>query len=130
MAGPFIEGSHFRLDGLEVTLLGVKPNPEALHDKVAEVELSISTSGLYADIQYTGEIFHFTSQPSHKIFKYKIDENGEEAGVTVHATYPSTNHAEPTAFTQWTIQIKHPEKLDLTSLKGIRMAFSGKANFD
>lgn len=110
--------------------MGVIPKPEAIHDNVAQVEPSISTSGLYADIQNNGEIFHFTSQPSNKIFKYKIKASGEEDGVTVHATYPSINHAKPTPFTQWTVEIKHPGTLDLTGLNGIRVFFKGKANFD
>ncbi|EAW13548.1 uncharacterized protein ACLA_055960 [Aspergillus clavatus NRRL 1] len=129
LAGPFNEGSHFRLDGLEVALLGIVPKPSALQNGLAEVEVKISTSGLYADIQ--GEkVFHFASQPSHKIFKYTITETGEMAGVLVHAIYPSTDHTEPTPFTEWTITIAHPETLDLTGLTGLKLTFTGRADFE
>ncbi|KAL3469728.1 hypothetical protein BJX99DRAFT_65730 [Aspergillus californicus] len=129
LAGPFNEGSHFRLDGLEVVLEGIIPEPSALKDGVAAVELKISTSGLYADIQGT-KVYNFASQPNHKTFKYNITATGAQAGVLVHATYPSTDHAEPTPFTEWTISIAHADTLDLSGLTGLQLTYTGSANFD
>ncbi|WEW55974.1 hypothetical protein PRK78_001409 [Emydomyces testavorans] len=128
LSGPFIEGSHFRVHGLEVELVGARPRPTYLKRGTATVRIAISTSGIYSDIQ-DGQVFHFTSLPLQRIYAYEITEAGEKDDVVVHSTFPSTNHAEPPAFTQWTIRLKQPERLDLSGLTDVRLRWTGAANF-
>lgn len=122
----FVHGSHFRLDGLETFLNGVVPRPEAIHNGVTQVDIDISTSGIYADIQ-DGKIFHFTSLARKVLLSYDIKESGERGETSVHAIFPTKEHAEPTPFTQWTIKLRNPEKLDLTGLNEVDLRWSGHA---
>ncbi|RAH57227.1 hypothetical protein BO85DRAFT_449951 [Aspergillus piperis CBS 112811] len=69
-------GSHIRLEGLETFLQGVIPQAEAISDGVAQVNIDVSTSGVYADIQ-DGKIFHFSSLPRQVRLIYEIDESGD-----------------------------------------------------
>ncbi|KAK6825860.1 hypothetical protein PG987_013354 [Apiospora arundinis] len=65
-ASEFVDGSHWRLDGLEATLRGAVPRSAA----AAVVDIKISTSGLYGDVQ-DGNIFNFTGKPESKLFSYE-----------------------------------------------------------
>ncbi|KAI9927078.1 hypothetical protein MW887_003461 [Aspergillus wentii] len=128
-ASKFINGSHFRLDGLETFLRGVVPKPEAVKNGVAPVDMQILTSGVYSDIK-DGKIFHFTSIPRSVRLSYDLTESGARGDTHIHATFPTKEHAEPTPFTQWTIKLLHPEKLDLSGLTGVDLEWTGKARFE
>lgn len=110
---------------MEATLLGIKPKPDASRQSVA---IEITTSGIYSDIQ-SGKVYHFTSRPLQKRFEYFMTPSGEKGEVLVRANYPTTNHSEPTPFTQWTIKIKEPEHLDLDSLTGVELRWAGTARY-
>lgn len=127
-ASVFNNGSHFRLDGLETFLRGVVPRPNAIHNGVAQVDIDILTSGVYADIQ-GGKIFHFTSLARQVRLSYEIAEDGTQGDTVVHAIFPTQEHAEPTPFTQWTIKLRNPEDLDLTGLSGVQLHWKGNARF-
>lgn len=124
LAGPFKEGSHFRIDGMEVTLLGVTPKNQ--DDRAVSVK--ISTSGTYADIQ-DDKVYNFTSLPLERTFQYQVDAEGNKGDVEIRAIYKSDDYAMPTPFTQWTVQAKHPETLDLSKLKEVVIEWKGKARF-
>ncbi|GKZ26261.1 hypothetical protein AbraIFM66951_004450 [Aspergillus brasiliensis] len=127
-ASIFNNGSHFRLEGLEMFLQGVVPRPEAISNGVAQVVIDILTSGVYADIQ-NGKIFHFTSLARQVRLTYEISETGAIGDTLVHAIFPTSEHAEPTPFTQWTIKIQNPDELDLTKLSGVELHWNGNARF-
>ncbi|KHN97469.1 uncharacterized protein MAM_04484 [Metarhizium album ARSEF 1941] len=99
LASDFDEGSHYRLDGLNPTLLGVLPNPGAVKGGVAVVNLQITTSGIYADIQKE-QVFRFASLPQVRRCSYEIDENGVRGKTRVYPAFETKDHAEPTPFTQ------------------------------
>ncbi|KAL4997553.1 hypothetical protein BDV10DRAFT_186144 [Aspergillus recurvatus] len=132
----FIDGGHFRLNGLEAFLVGAAPRPEALQHGVVQVDIQISTSGAYADIKeeivdgvQVARVFDFVSQPRSVRFTYDLREDGTDGKTRIHAIFPTEYHAEPTPFTQWTIQLLHPERLDLSGLTGVRLEWDGKAHF-
>ncbi|KAI9370331.1 hypothetical protein BJX61DRAFT_549033 [Aspergillus egyptiacus] len=124
LGGPFKDGYHFRIDGMEVTLKGVKPKNQ--DNRVVSVK--ISTSGTYADIQ-DGQVYNFTSLPLERTFQYQIDAQGNKGDVEIRAIYESKDYAMPTPFTQWTVQLKHPESLDLSGLEEVLIEWKGKARF-
>ncbi|KAI1349749.1 hypothetical protein F5Y01DRAFT_326928 [Xylaria sp. FL0043] len=128
-ASVFTEGSHFRLDGLDVVLHGAVPAPDAMQDGKVAVDMQISTSGVYADIQ-DGDVYHFTSLPRSVRFSYDLTGSGELGDTHIYATWPSVDHAKPTPFTQWTITLRHPERLDLSGLTGVDLIWTGNARFD
>ncbi|OJJ71057.1 hypothetical protein ASPBRDRAFT_66094 [Aspergillus brasiliensis CBS 101740] len=127
-ASIFNNGSHFRLEGLEMFLQGVVPRPEAISNGVAQVIIDILTSGVYADIQ-NGKIFHFTSLARQVRLTYEISDTGAIGDTLVHAIFPTGEHAEPTPFTQWTIKLQNPDELDLTKLSGVELHWNGNARF-
>ncbi|GLA05511.1 hypothetical protein AnigIFM60653_006002 [Aspergillus niger] len=127
-ASIFNNGSHFRLEGLETFLQGVVPRAEAISNGVAQVNIDILTSGVYADIQ-DGKIFNFTSLARQVRLTYEIDESGAIGDTLVQAIFPTTEHAEPTPFTQWTIRLQNPDDLDLTKLSGVQLHWKGNARF-
>ncbi|KAL4802413.1 hypothetical protein BDV18DRAFT_163817 [Aspergillus unguis] len=124
LGGPFREGYHFRIDGMEVTLKGVKPKNQ--HDRVVSVK--ISTSGTYADVQ-DDQVYNFTSLPLERTFQYQVDAQGNKGDVEIRAIYESHDYAMPTPFTQWTVQVRHPESLDLSGLEDVLIKWKGKARF-
>ncbi|KAI1271857.1 hypothetical protein F5Y07DRAFT_403944 [Xylaria sp. FL0933] len=128
-ASVFTEGSHFRLDGLDVVLRGAVPAPDAIQDGKVAMDMQISTSGVYADIQ-DGDVYHFTSLPRSVRFSYDLTESGDQGDTHIYATWPSVDHAKPTPFTQWTITLRHPERLDLSGLTGVDLIWTGNARFD
>lgn len=128
LAGCFNDGSHFRLTGLETFLDGVKRHKEAVQDGFGIVDVEITTSGIYADIQ-DGKIFHFTSLPRRVRFRYQITENGVKGRTLISAVFETDNHAEPTPFTLWTIELRNPQDLDLSKLSGVALQWSGHARF-
>jgi hypothetical protein len=128
-ASKFVDGSHFRLEGLEAVLRGVVPQPDAIQDGVVQADLQISTSGMYADVQ-DGEVFHFTSQPRSVRSSYNLTESGDKGDTLIHASFPTEKHAEFTPFTQWTIKLLHPELHDLSALSGVDLFWTGHARLD
>ncbi|PYI08652.1 hypothetical protein BO78DRAFT_385023 [Aspergillus sclerotiicarbonarius CBS 121057] len=125
----FNQGSHYRLDGLNPTLRGALPNPDAVVDDTVVVNLNITTSGIYADIQ-NGQVFYFASMPHVRRCSYDLDRNGKRGKTRVHPVFETKDHAEPTPFTQWEIMILNPEDLDLHQLEGIDLQWTGSARFD
>ncbi|GKZ23506.1 hypothetical protein AbraIFM66951_008542 [Aspergillus brasiliensis] len=128
-ASIFTGGSHFRAAGLIAYLRGARPRPENLQNGVYRVNLNLSTSGLYADIQ-DGKIFHFTRGPQSARVSYDIDTNGEIGDVHIDGSFGDEVHAYPTVFTQWTIQLLEGDKLDLSQLTAVDLAWSVYARFD
>ncbi|KAG8423082.1 hypothetical protein J3458_000002 [Metarhizium acridum] len=129
LASDFDEGSHYRLDGLNPTLLGVLPNPNALKGGVAVVNLRITTSGIYADIE-KDKVFRFASLPQSRRCSYELDENGIRGKTRVYPAFETKDHAEPTPFTQWKIELLNPEDILLDGLRGIDLQFTGHVRFD
>lgn len=127
-ASVFTDGSHFRLQGLEVFLNGIVPRPEAVQDGIVCVDIQILTSGAYADIR-DDKVFYFTSLPQSKIFSYELAENGSRGRTIIQAAYSTQDYNEPTPFTQWTIRLLHPERFDLSGLTGVDMEWTGRARF-
>ncbi|KAL3468842.1 hypothetical protein BJX99DRAFT_265774 [Aspergillus californicus] len=128
-ASVFVDGGHFRLDGLETFLVGAVPKLDAVDDDdIAKVDIQISTSGVYADIRGQ-RIFNFTSQPRSVRLSYDLRADGTQGETHIHATFPTEDHAEPTPLTQWTIQLLHPERLELSGLTDVRLQWAGRAHF-
>ena len=93
------------------------------------VVLEIKTSGIYSDIQ-DKKIFHFTSLPQVRRFSYDLKETGEIGETRDHAVFETVNHAEPTPFTQWTIKLVYPERVDLESITAVDLRWEGHVRFD
>lgn len=129
LASDFDEGSHYRLDGLNPTLLGVLPNPIALKGGVVVVNLRITTSGIYADIE-KDKVFRFASLPQSRRCSYELDENGNRGKTRVYPAFETKDHAEPTPFTQWKIELLNPEDIVLDGFKGVDLQFTGNVRFD
>lgn len=127
-ASVFTEGSHWRLDGLEATLRGAMPREEKLENGVVLVVLQITTSGVYSDIK-DGKIFNFTSLPQIKRFSYDLKATGKIGETRDQAIFESKNHAEPTPFTQWTIKLLHPERVNLDGLTGVDLHWQGRVRY-
>lgn len=128
--GPFAGGSHVRTVGMRAYLIGAKPkNPNT-----NTIDLKISTSGIYSDIQ-SNVVSTFTMQPDSREFRYALPTPtalGEDGcGVVEIDTFdPSPSYADVTPFTQWTIQITKPDLLDLSALTDVKFVWRGRARFD
>lgn len=109
---------------MEPTLCGALPQPERLEDGKVVVDLQISTSGLYQDLQ-DDQIFSFTSLREVRNFSYELLASGETGKIYDHAVFPTVNHAEPTPFTQWTINLLNPENVDLSGLETVDLYWAG-----
>ncbi|KAI0531560.1 hypothetical protein GGR58DRAFT_493301 [Xylaria digitata] len=127
-AAEFTDGFHYRLEGMEPTLVGVMPLPDKLEDGKVIVSLQITTSGLYQDVK-DGELFSFTTIHQANRFSYELDAFGKPGLVRDHAIFETKNHAEPTPFTQWTVKLLTPDVLDLSGLEGVELYWSGHARF-
>ncbi|KAI1740290.1 hypothetical protein F4680DRAFT_465731 [Xylaria scruposa] len=128
-ASIFTDGSHFRAAGLQAYLRGARPRPENLHNGVYRVDLDISTSGLYADIQ-DGKISHFTRGPQSARVSYDMTASGEIGEVHIDGSFVDEVHAYPTVFPQWTIQLLNGEELDLSQLTSVDLVWRVYARFD
>ncbi|CDM30769.1 hypothetical protein DTO013E5_585 [Penicillium roqueforti] len=129
LAGQFVEGSHYRLSSLDLTLIGARPKSEFLEDGVVKVSLEITTSGIYSDIN-KDQVFHFASVPSLVRCSYQLNEEGDRGLTLEYPVFKTENHAEPTPFTQWQIKLLHPERVDLSGLTGINLNWKGHVRFD
>lgn len=130
LASKFNRGSHYRLSGLDPTLRGVLPNPDKLDDDgKVDVQLQITTSGIYSDIN-DNKIFHFQCLPQVRRCTYALDRQGVRGRTSDNPTFDTTDHAEPTPFTQWVIKVMNPDDLILDGLEGIDLKFSGHVRFD
>ena len=129
IAGPFLDGSHFRVDGLEVLLIGAKPKKECLKRGCTSTRITISTSGVYADIR-DGKIFHFTSLPMRRRFEYYMKEDGEKKGLKIRSRFQNSKHVQPTAFTQWAVKLEEPDFFDLSGLTDVQLKWTGTAYFE
>lgn len=125
-AYPFAGGTHYRLDGLEILLKGVKPRPEAVRDGRAFISFKIETSGSYCDIRCDNEIFYFVSPVHEKRYSYEIDAHGNFLRTWDAAIFESKNHAEPTPFTQWTITLETPQSVDLNTIDKLELHWAAK----
>ncbi|KAG6040394.1 hypothetical protein E4U41_000678 [Claviceps citrina] len=128
-ASIFTDGSHFRVASLQALLQGALPRPENIHNGVYRVNVNLSTSGLYADVQ-DGKVFHFTRGPQTARVSYDITPTGEIGQIHVDGTFGDEVHAYPTVFTQWTIELLDGDKLDLSRLTGVDLAWTVYARFD
>ncbi|KAI5892077.1 uncharacterized protein SCHCODRAFT_02625241 [Schizophyllum commune H4-8] len=133
ISGPFTGGSGFRVFGMRAYVNGVVPKPEALLKKTntALIWVKIRTSGVYQDIREDGQVFGFTSMVQERQFKYRIDAQGtplpDEDGIEVDSIIASGDHMDPPPFTQWSVAVQEPEKLDWTALSGLTLEWKGEA---
>ncbi|KAL1720265.1 hypothetical protein EV715DRAFT_197400 [Schizophyllum commune] len=131
-AGPFTDGSSFRVFGLRAFLVGIVPKPEALsQDGTALVWMTIRTSGAYQDIRGDNTVLGFTSMPQERQFKYRVDASGqaipEPDGIEVDSIIPMGNHMDPPPFTQWSITLNQPDLMDLAGLQDLKLEWKGEA---
>ncbi|KAK2599073.1 hypothetical protein QQS21_005479 [Conoideocrella luteorostrata] len=125
-AYPFTGGYHYRLNGLEPRLTGVKPLPDAVHDGRAFVRFRIETSGTYSDLGYDPDtkepkVWHFVSKLRQNRYVYEIDESGAWLRDTERAQYDDHEHAQPPPFTLWKVTLENPEDLDLSTLEKLEL---------
>ncbi|EAU29446.1 predicted protein [Aspergillus terreus NIH2624] len=125
-AYPFTGGFHYRLNGLEPRLIGVKPLPDAVHDGRALVRFRIETSGTYSDLGYDPDtketkVWHFVSKLRQNRYVYEIDESGAWLRDRERATYDDHEHAQPPPFTLWKLTLENPEDLDLSTLDKLEL---------
>ncbi|TGO09626.1 hypothetical protein BTUL_0159g00110 [Botrytis tulipae] len=129
LASQFVEGSHYRLNGMDPTLNGILPRPEAMQGGVVVVRLQITTSGIYSDI-YNHQVFHFSSMPQVRRCSYDLYSNGTRGATRDEPIFETRDHAEPTPFTQWKIKLLNPEEVILNGLNGINLKWKGRVRFD
>ncbi|PYH82516.1 hypothetical protein BO82DRAFT_413772 [Aspergillus uvarum CBS 121591] len=125
-AYPFTGGFHYRLNGLEPRLIGVKPLPDAVHDGRAFVRFRIETSGTYSDLGYNPDtketkVWHFVSKLRQNRYVYEVDESGAWLRDVERATYDDHEHAQPPPFTLWKLTLEKPQDLDLSSLEKLEL---------
>ncbi|KAK2743428.1 hypothetical protein FQN57_004893 [Myotisia sp. PD_48] len=124
LAGPFINASHFRVLELQIYLNGARPKGR---DSV-DLRIRITTSGTFSDIEGK-KCFHFTGNPRAVVFGYELLPDGKTGDITVSGTFDSEHHAEPTPFTQWSIEVQNKDKVDLGSLTDVELRWGGKGQF-
>ncbi|KAF7891337.1 uncharacterized protein EAF02_001662 [Botrytis sinoallii] len=129
LASQFVEGSHYRLNGMDPTLNGILPRPEAMQGGVVVVKLQITTSGIYSDI-YNNQVFHFSSIPQVRRCSYDLYSNGTRGATRDEPIFETKDHAEPTPFTQWKIKLLNPGEVNLNGLNGINLKWKGRVRFD
>ncbi|KAH0496433.1 hypothetical protein TgHK011_003794 [Trichoderma gracile] len=131
LAGSFYGGNHYRLSGLDPTLRGALPNPSAAKgdDGTVIVQLQITTSGIYQDIQ-SNTIFHFASLPQARRCSYELKADGTRGETRDDPIFETRYHAEPTPFTQWKIKLLNPEDVDLSGLVGVDLHWKGHVRYD
>ncbi|OTA07035.1 hypothetical protein A9Z42_0078310 [Trichoderma parareesei] len=131
LAGSFYGGNHYRLSGLDPTLRGALPNPSASKgaDGMVIVQLQITTSGIYQDVQ-RGEILRFASLPQTRRCSYELKADGTRGETRDDPIFETKYHAEPTPFTQWKIKLLNPEDVDLSRLVGVDLHWKGHVRYD
>ncbi|KAF7941575.1 hypothetical protein EAE99_001212 [Botrytis elliptica] len=132
IAGPFIDGSRFRVFGMRAFLLGATPKPSAFSSSTsrATIRLQICTSGIYTDIQ-DGIIYGFTIKPLSRPFEYTVAKDGTvDLPPVKDSIIKSSDYVDPTAFAQWTVKIMNPGDLDLSGLTGLKLYWEGNARFN
>ncbi|KAM3548669.1 hypothetical protein MY1884_009079 [Beauveria asiatica] len=125
-AYPFSGGFHYRLNGLEPRLVGVKPRPEIVSHGSAEVCLRIESSGTYSDVGYDldnkeTKVWHFVSKLRQNRYAYLINESGAYIKDTEQVQYDDHEHAQPPPFTIWKVTIENPKDLDLSTLEELEL---------
>ncbi|KAK8903975.1 hypothetical protein QC760_007413 [Botrytis cinerea] len=129
LASQFVEGSHYRLSGMDPTLNGILPRPEAMQGGIVVVRLQITTSGIYSDI-YNNQVFHFSSMPQVRRCSYDLYSDGTRGATRDEPIFETRDHAEPTPFTQWKIKLLNPEEVNLDGLNEINLRWRGRVRFD
>ncbi|KNG88049.1 hypothetical protein ANOM_004109 [Aspergillus nomiae NRRL 13137] len=120
-AGPFYDGSHFRINRLEITLVGAKSNVTDQNEP--DFAFKISTSGVYNDI-LKSDIFNFVGPVFSREYSYNIVDGKP---VTDTAFTINTNeYSAPPPFTSWTIEITNPGSLDLSGLTSMDLQWHGE----
>lgn len=131
ISGPFTGGSHFRVFGLRAYLVGAKPKPT---NTDGSVTLTISTSGIYNDIQ-DSQVFTFTMLPLSRRFQYSPMQGTAPSGqdgfgkILADSIIQSHDYVDPTPFAQWTIMLKNVDQVDLSGLTDITLIWQGNAIF-
>ncbi|RDW72357.1 uncharacterized protein DSM5745_07529 [Aspergillus mulundensis] len=130
-AYPFVRGSHYRLEGMQLTLDTVKPYPAAITHGRALVSLLIETSGSYSDIYKdpegeTDKALTFVTQAQRKRYSYYVDAEGKFLEEVDQAIFPSTDHAEPPPFTAWKITFETAGDFDVSGLNLVEMTWGGR----
>lgn len=131
ISGPFTDGSRFRIQGMRVYLIGARVKTPAANGTGA-VTLTISTSGLYADI-LRGSVANFNMLPLSRPFKYSMASGSDGdtgTSVLIDSIIPSRDYVDPTPFTQWVLTLKQPELLDLSNLRDVKFFWQGTAKFN
>ncbi|KAB8293891.1 hypothetical protein EYC80_009367 [Monilinia laxa] len=128
-ASQFVEGSHYRLNGMDPTLQGILPRPEAMQGGVVVVRLQITTSGIYSDI-YKEKVFHFASLPQVRRCSYDLYSNGARGATRDEPIFETVDHAEPTPFTQWKIKLLNHGDVILIGSTGVNLQWKGRVRFD
>lgn len=127
IAGSFLKGCHVRSQGIQPILVGIKPKPSSLDTSgTAEVSLTITTTGLYADVGDDGHVFSFTfGKGLNRPFVYKVDKDGNWVDTEVKGLFDQDDHTNPTPFGQWSVKIENPADLDLSGLSEVTMEWKG-----
>src|SRR5690349_12963175 len=91
ITGPFTGGSRFRVFGMRAFLLGAKPLPSSFSSVTskAPILLTISTSGIYNDVQ-GNVVYGYTMKPLERTFKYMVAKDGT---VQLPYTFDSIIHS-------------------------------------
>ncbi|PQE19727.1 putative sterigmatocystin biosynthesis P450 monooxygenase stcF protein [Rutstroemia sp. NJR-2017a BVV2] len=128
VSGPFVYGSRFRVFGMRAFLLGAKPLPASFSPVTlkAPVLLTISTSGIYNDVQ-DNVVYGYTMKPLERTFKYLVARDGT---VQQPYTFDSIIRMDSTAFAQWTVKIENANTLDLSGLTGLELYWVGNARLN
>ncbi|KAJ8059761.1 hypothetical protein OCU04_011397 [Sclerotinia nivalis] len=132
VARPFTGGSRFRVFGMRAFLLGAKPLPTSFSPVTskAPILLTISTSGIYNDVQ-DNVVYGYTMKPLERTFKYMVTKDGTvQLPYTFDSIIHSADYVDPTAFAQWTVKIENANSLDLSGLTGLELYWEGNARLN
>ncbi|CAD6444571.1 4a8bab2f-3030-4c8e-b008-82b0b8bc15d8 [Sclerotinia trifoliorum] len=128
ITGPFTDGSMFRVSGMRAFLLGAVPHTYT--NNTALVRLTISTSGVYADVK-DNTVYGFTIKPLNRPFEYLMARDGTASLPPIKdSIIKSQDYVDPTPFAQWTVKILNPQDFDLTGLTGLKLYWEGSAHFN
>ncbi|APA11695.1 hypothetical protein sscle_08g064650 [Sclerotinia sclerotiorum 1980 UF-70] len=128
ITGPFTDGSMFRVSGMRAFILGAVPH--TYKNNTALVRLTISTSGVYADVQ-GDNVYGFTIKALNRPFEYLMARDGTPSLPPIKdSIIKSQDYVDPTPFAQWTVKILNPQDFDLTGLTGLKLYWEGSARFN